>query len=133
MLRNSRGMTLIEIMIVLVILSSLGAILAQSVMGKLETARVRETKILIAEVQKALDLYNTDCGSYPQSLESLVKADPSCPSWGPEPYLKKIQKDAWNHDLIYENDNGTSIIRSLGKDGKEGGSGYAADIDNQIN
>src|SRR4051812_38426368 len=102
--RNEKGMTLLEIMIVLVILGGLIAILATQVQGRLKTAKIRQAKIQISEIGKALDMYFTDCNQYPsteEGLQALVQAPSTCSNWGPDPYLKKVQKDPWNGDFIY--------------------------------
>src|ERR1700733_3932119 len=104
-LRNQSGMTLVEIMIVLVILGSLGTVLVTQVKNSLAKSRVQQAKILISEVGKALDQFNTDCGFYPtsdQGLQALVTAPGggrTCSNWGPEPYLKRVPTDAWKHPL----------------------------------
>jgi general secretion pathway protein G len=132
-LKNEKGMTLLEIMIVLAILAGLIAVLAGQVNGQLKKARMKEAHIQIAEFGKALDLFYTDCGFYPstdQGLHALMEAPSNCSNWGPDPYLKKLGKDPWNHEYIYESSGGNYTIKSLGSDGKEGGSGDAADITN---
>lgn len=131
MIRNNKGMTLLEIMIVLVILGGLIAILATQVQGRLKKAKINQAKIQISEYGKALDMYFTDCNSYPTSdegLQALVQAPSSCSNWGPDPYLKKVNKDPWNKDFIYESTGNNYVLKSLGSDGREGGNGDAADI-----
>lgn len=126
--QTPKGMTLIEIMIVLAILGGLIAVLVTTVMGRFKAAKIREAKIQISEVSKALDMFYTDCNFYPKSLQSLVTADSDCANWGPDPYLKKMPKDPWGSTLVYELDNGSYVLKSLGADRREGGSGAAADI-----
>jgi general secretion pathway protein G len=131
MIRNNKGMTLLEIMIVLMILGSLAVILVNQVMGRLKTAKIRQAKIQISEYGKALDMYYTDCNSYPsneEGLNALMQAPASCTSWGPDPYLKKLNNDPWNHPFIYENTGNGYLLKSLGADGREGGTGENADI-----
>ncbi len=41
---------------------------------------------------------------------------------------KKSLKDPFNHDLIYELEGSEYTLKSLGKDGREGGSGNDKDI-----
>lgn len=129
-LSNQKGMTLIEILIVLGIIAGLATALMQGVFGNRDKAQVRETEIGMNKVVQALQLYNTDCGSFPSSLDGLIEQGSSdCQSWGPTPYLDKYPKDAWNTDLEYES-NGTGFtLRSLGKDKKPGGSELAKDIE----
>lgn len=133
-LNNSRGMTLIEILFVITILASLGAVLITKVVGAGRKAKVREAKIQIAEISKALDMYYTDCGHYPDSGVGLSALTPggesSCTNWGPEPYLKKLPKDPWGNDFTYALENGNYTLTSFGEDGKPGGTGYNADISN---
>lgn len=134
MIRNNKGMTLLEIMIVLVILGGLIGILAVSVQSRLKKAKVSQAKIQIAEYGKALDMYYTDCNRYPstdEGLQALREAPSSCSNWGPDPYLTKLSKDPWGADLIYESEGNAYKLMSLGSDHREGGSGDAADISNE--
>ena len=131
LIRDQKGMTLLEIMIVMVILGGLIAVLAGQVQGRLKQAKVRQAKIQISEYGKALDMYFTDCNGYPSSeegLNALMQAPSSCQNWGPDPYLKKLNKDPWNGDFIYESSGNNYVLRSLGSDKREGGTGDAADI-----
>ena len=134
MIRNNKGMTLLEIMIVLVILGGLIAILATQVQGRLKKAKINQAKIQISEYGKALDMYFTDCNSYPstdEGLGALVKAPSTCSNWGPDPYLKKVNKDPWGKEFLYESSGNNYLLKSLGSDGREGGSGDAADVSNE--
>ncbi len=127
-------MTLLEIMIVLVILGGLIAILAGQVQGRLKKAKINQARIQIAEYGKALDMFYTDCNSYPspeEGLNALMEAPGSCSNWGPDPYLKKLAKDPWGGEFIYESTGGNYVLRSLGSDKREGGSGDAADISSE--
>lgn len=127
-LRNARGMTLFEILIVLAIIGSLSAILLPMVNDRMKSANVKETKLAMGQVINSLNLYYTDCGHYPKTLDGLLKADPECSNWGPEPYMKKTPVDAWKHEYIYGLDGNQFTLKSLGADGKEGGEGYNKDI-----
>ncbi len=126
------GMTLIEILIVLAIVAGMGTLLFQGVFKNFFKSQVQETKIIMGKVTQALQLYYVDCGSYPSSLDGLIEnTGGECKSWGPEPYLDKYPQDAWKSDLIYEQTGSSYVIRSLGKDKKEGGSGLDADISSE--
>lgn len=127
-LRNSRGMTLIEILIVMAIIGTLMAVLLPNLMSRLDKSKVNSTKIAISQMVNALNLYYTDCGKYPSSLDGLSKADADCSNWGPEPYMKKLLKDGWNRDFSYSIEGNAYTIKSFGKDGREGGEGFDKDI-----
>lgn len=128
LLKNRKGMTLIEIMIVLAIIGSIAALLLPNITGQLDKSKVKETKIQMTQIVNALSMYYTDCGKYPESLEGLAKADANCSNWGPEPYYKKGLKDPFGQDFVYEIQGSEYSLKSLGKDKREGGSGYNKDI-----
>ncbi|UXR63860.1 type II secretion system major pseudopilin GspG [Bdellovibrio bacteriovorus] len=128
LLKNRKGMTLIEIMIVLAIIGGIAALLLPNITGQLDKSKAKEAKIQLTQIVNALSMYYTDCGKYPQSLEGLTKQDPNCSNWGPQPYYTKKLQDPFGHDLVYELDGGEYSLKSLGKDGREGGSGFDKDI-----
>ena len=134
-IRNTRGMTLIEIIIVVTILAALVAMLGNRVADARRKSQVKEARIQIGEIRKSLDLYFTDCSKYPTTEEGLAALLPggeqSCQNWGPEPYMNKMPKDPWNNPFQYFNDNGKVVIISYGEGGREGGSGYAKDISSE--
>ena len=115
--KDVRGFTLIELLVVLVILGLLAAIVVPTFTGKTEKARIQSTKTQIQMLGTALDLYNADVGSYPNSLEELISS--SAQNWD-GPYLKKskIPKDPWGNDYSYDVvDNGRSYrISSQGSE-----------------
>jgi general secretion pathway protein G len=90
------------------------SMLIGKIMDSYRKAQVKQTGIAIGQVVSQIQLYYTDCGHYPASLDNLVTADSSCSNWGPEPYLKKAPKDAWENDLIYEADGGNFKVKSTG-------------------
>lgn len=131
MIRNQKGMTLLEIMIVMVILGGLIAVLAGTVQNNLKKSKVKQAKIQISEYGKALDMYFTDCNQYPsteEGLGALMQAPSTCANWGPDPYLKKLNPDPWGNQFAYESQGQTYELKSLGADKRPDGSGYDADI-----
>lgn len=131
MIRNQKGMTLLEIMIVMVILGGLIAVLAGTVRDNLKKAKVKQAKIQISEYGKALDMYYTDCNQYPsteEGLQALMVAPSTCSNWGPDPYLKKLNPDPWATPFEYSSTGNDYELKSLGQDKKEGGSGYDLDL-----
>lgn len=137
---NSRGFTLLEILVVVFILSLLAAIVAPQFIGRTEDAKIAEAKVQIKNFETALKLFKLDNGYYPstgQGLDSLIEE----PSSGRTPanyreggYLeqKKIPSDPWGTPYIYisPGEEGDFDIISLGADGREGGEGNDADIKN---
>ena len=133
--KQSRGFSLMEIMIAVLIIASMATVLITNVTAQFNKSKVAQAKILLSQISQALDTFYRDCSFYPESeegLDALVFPLERCGAWGPEPYLKggKLPKDPWDNDLIYEYDDtsGAYEIFSLGKDRREGGEGYAADL-----
>ena len=135
--RNSQsGFTLIEIMVVVAIIAILGATVVPLIMDRPNEARVVRAKNDISSYASALELYRLDNFNYPsteQGLEALVtkpSGDPEPVNWNRNGYVKKLSKDPWGRDYIYESEDGNFEIISLGSDGTEGGEDFDADISN---
>lgn len=132
---NERGMTLIEIMIVMAIIGSLLAVLGTTAKTQWEKSKVSNAKIQIGELGKAIDAYSLDCNAPPPTLEALV-ANPGsdvCPNWGPNPYTKKKNlNDPWGTPFVYEAGGaGGYRILSYGADRKPDGDGNGKDLSNE--
>ena len=111
----SRGMTLIEIMIVVAIMGMLLGTVGVYAIGRLDKARITDSKVVIKNIEQALVHYQTDNAEQcPKTLDDLVT----------QKYLTKNPVDAWNHPLIYKcpgdhNKDGADLV-SKGKDNQEG-------------
>jgi len=111
----SRGMTLIEIMIVVAIMGMLIGTVGVYAIGRLEKAKITDTKVVIKSIEQALVHFQTDnTDSCPKTLQDLVT----------QKYLTKAPKDAWGQDLLYKcpgdhNKDGADIV-SKGKDKQDG-------------
>ena len=131
---RSRGFTLVEIMVVVVILGILASLIVPRVLGRTDEARAVAAKQDVAAVMQALKLYRLDNGRYPttdQGLQALLAKPQSQPvptNW--KQYLDKLPKDPWGNGYYYLNPGvrGEIDVFSLGADGQAGGSGADADI-----
>ena len=135
--RKTRGFTLIEIMVVVVILGILAALVVPNILGNVDTARITAARQDIKAIESALDMYRLDNFMYPttqQGLDALFTqpADPSIRNWRQGGYLKKLPKDPWGNPYQYLSPGTQSEVDiwSLGADGQPGGEGVAADIGN---
>lgn len=132
--RTSRGFTLIELMVVLVIIGVLAALIVPNVLERADDARVTAAKTDVGNLVQALKLYKLDNQRYPtsaQGLQALVAkptVDPVPANW--KPYLDKLPTDPWGGAYQYLNPGikGEVDVLSLGADGKPGGEGKDADI-----
>jgi general secretion pathway protein G len=102
--------------------------LAGTAAAKTES-KIENAKASAQHIEDALDMYFIDCHEFPPSLEWILKAPETCKFWGPDPYLEKIPTDPWGREWHYSRtDPHNFVLKSLGADGKEGGSGANADI-----
>lgn len=110
-----RGMTLIEIMVVVAIIGMLMGTVGVYAFGRLKKAKVTDTKMVIKSVEQALVHYQTDnTDACPKSLAELVS----------QKYLTKDPNDAWGQPLTFrcpgeKNRDGADIV-SRGEDKQEG-------------
>ncbi|OGW84394.1 MAG: type II secretion system protein GspG [Omnitrophica bacterium RIFCSPLOWO2_01_FULL_45_10] len=126
-INKNLGFTLIELMLVVIIISILGAMVIPRLAGRTEQARHAAAKADIeVNIGTALDLYELDNESYPtteEGLNALLVKPASAGNWR-GPYLKKRPIDPWGRPYDYKSP-GTDArdydLRSLGKDGVEGG------------
>jgi general secretion pathway protein G len=133
---RSKGFTLIELMVVLVILGVLAAMIAPKIMDRPDEARIVAARQDIATVIQALKMYRLDNIHYPtteQGLQALVTKPAISPipeNWKSGGYLEKLPKDPWGHAYVYLNPgrHGDIDVISLGTDGESGGEGKDADI-----
>lgn len=139
-MKNQKGFTLIEIMVVVIILGLLAGLVLPRILGQEEKAKVEATKVQIRSLEDALDAFKLDNGFYPatdQGLEALIRKPESgrVPAkWRDGGYLKpaRIPKDPWGKDFIYlspGNENREYDIISYGADNEPGGEGNNADIE----
>lgn len=125
-MRNKKGFTLIELMLVVIILGILVAMVVPRLVGRGEQARQQAAKADIhSNIALALDLYELDNGKYPGTLVDLLKdpGESKAPNWN-GPYLKRKAIDPWGREYSYKTPgqhNPDYDLYSLGSDGVEGG------------
>lgn len=129
---SETGLTLIEMMIVLVIIAIVSGLIVVNVMGRPDEARATRVKTDLKTLSGALAMYRLDNGDYPTSEQGL-KALFEKPATAPVPqawrsYVTEAPTDPWSNPYTYSNDGAGYTITSLGRDGKPGGEGVDADI-----
>lgn len=119
-LRGRRGMSMVEVMVVIAIIVTLMSIVGFTAMQYFEDSKVQTTLLQMTEVNKKVEIY-TLRNKVPSTADGLkaVYGDASIP------------KDSWGNDFVFlsPGPQGHKFdIVSYGADGAEGGTGNDADI-----
>jgi general secretion pathway protein G len=136
LLKSQNGLTLIEILIVVVILGVLASVIVAKVADSPDKARVTAAKADIATLVQALKMYRLDNTAYPtteQGLKALVQKPATAPvpaNWKTGGYLERLPNDPWGTPYQYLQPGrfGEIDVFSLGADKLPGGEGSGADI-----
>jgi general secretion pathway protein G len=137
---HSAGFTLVEIMIVIALMGFVMTFAARNISARWQEGKQKGSRILMREIQTALDDYYRACNSYPTTAQGGLRAliekptvAPECPNYDLNGYLKekKPPVDGWGNEFFYLNEDGTAkyTLKSFGADKKEGGEGYDKDLD----
>lgn len=135
---GSRGFTLIEVLVVVVILGILAAVVVPQIMDEPDRAKAVKAKHDVQALVTALNVYRLDNHHYPsteQGLQALVTApggEPPAPNYKEGGYIQSLPRDPWGQNYLYLNPGVHAAIDvySLGADGAPGGSGANADVGN---
>ena len=113
--RDEKGLTLVEIIIVLVILSVIMSFLASRLFKMGDQAKAELARTKMGSLKEPIYMYQMKINQLPADLKAADVEDPT---------------DGWGRPVQYKlMDNGRSYeLKSLGADGKEGGSGADEDI-----
>lgn len=121
LMRSRRGMSLVEVMVVIAIILTLMGIIGYGVISVWENSRVETTRLQMGRIVERVQIYTVKHKKPPTTGEGLaaVYGDEAVPvdSWGNEFTYVSPGPDGEDYDLI-----------SYGRDGVEGGTGNAADI-----
>jgi general secretion pathway protein G len=132
--KSERGITLIEMLVVVTIIALFAALVGPKMFGKADAARRTAARVQINNFSTALGAYKLDTGTFPateQGLQALRVRPENVPQWS-GPYLPQdIPMDPWGRPFQYKypGDHGDEPdVLSLGADGQPGGEGNDADI-----
>ena len=103
-----RGMTLIEIMIVIIIMAMIATGVSIAVMSQLDKSRVKDARMGACTIRSAVQLYLAENPNQCHTMDDLKDG-----------YIdkKKRSQDPWNQDYVIECDGDEPDVYSPGKDG----------------
>ena len=131
---GQRGVSLVELLVVIIILGLLAGLVGPRLFGRVGQSKQATARAQIELFGAALDQYRLDVGAYPPAavgLSALVQS-PNAANWN-GPYLKKnfVPLDPWGKPYQYKccpGEHGDYDIWTYGADGAPGGEGENADI-----
>ena|SRR6185437_7144185 len=119
--RRLRGMSLLEIMVVITLIGLVTAAIGVAVMNQLVRGQIETARNQANEIAKGVEMYRLAFGHYPTTSEGLqVVANPA----KGKPLIESLSKDPWGNDYVYtipgQKNPNKFDIRSKGPDGQEG-------------
>lgn len=121
--RWQRGMTLVEIMVVVVIISLVAGVVGVAVLNRLGEAQKKVAFTQLKQISDALELYKLSMRNYPstgEGLQALVS-----PKNNEKPFMATLPKDPWGNDYVYifpgSHNPGSFDLMSYGPDTVAGG------------
>ena len=128
--KQSKGFTLVEILIVIAIIATLATVAIGNLGGIFSGQQEKVASLFINQTTKlVLTSYKLDVGSYPtteQGIKALVQAPSGKEGKWKGPYIDELPEDPWGNPYQYrfpgtKNINKSSgyDIWSLGQDGVE--------------
>ena len=132
------GFTLVEMLVVIIVIAVLATLVAPNVFRHVDRARDTTARAQIELLAAAVESYRLDNDVFPTTEQGLAalrtqpSTDPRPRDWR-GPYLRReVPADPWGRPYLYRSPgvaNPTSYdLLTLGRDGREGGTGEDADI-----
>lgn len=128
--RRQRGMSLLELVVVIVLIGGVLAVVGSRMIGSKDRANFSLAKTQLQTLAGKIEQYELDVGALPEALEHLATAPGNAPNWL-GPYAKTSEfVDPWGRPIEYRRpgQNGPFELVSLGADGKPGGDSVDQDI-----
>lgn len=131
-MRNIKGFSLIELLVVLMILGLIAGLVVPNVLERGQDAKLKAAAAEVQRLSMAVDEYYLDNGRPPESLRNLLEEPSSASNWN-GPYIKESNlNDPWEnaYQYRYPGEHRSYDLWSHGADGTPGGTEDGADITN---
>lgn len=134
-LAKDAGVTLVEMMVVIVIIGLVTTVVVINVLPSMDTARIEKARADIHGIEQAMERYRLDYSRYPgmeHGLQALLEPPAREGAVAQEAYIRRLPNDPWGraYEYVIPGEHGAFDIYTLGADGQQGGEGVDADIGN---
>ena len=132
-LRSEKGLTLVELLVVIVLISLIAVVVGKNVIGQGDAAKAELNLVRMEKIKNLLGQYRLKYNAYPSKLDDLVNGNADLKKSG-KPFIAlavtEDLNDVWNFPYLYsqESDGRSFILSSYGSDGIEGGEGAKQDV-----
>lgn len=127
----SKGFSLIELLVVLLILGLIATLVLPNVIGRSEAAKWQTAQSQVDRLAAGVDTYYMDNNNLPRELRDLVHRPANAPAWT-GPYVREsLLNDPWDRPYNFRvpGESGRPFdIYSHGRNGSPGGEGPDRDI-----
>jgi general secretion pathway protein G len=130
---RERGMTLVEVLAVIVLIGLILTVVARGVTSRGNAAKAKLNELKMTKLKQSLENYQLEYNNYPGNLNDLVKQSSDNRDSGKlfTPYASPDDlKDVWGKEFQYrqENDGRSFALTSFGADGVAGGENDKQDL-----
>ncbi len=129
---SSKGFSLIELLVVLIILGLIAGLVVPNIMGRGEDAKSRTAVAEVQRLSMAVDEFYLDTGRAPRELRELINRPSNVSNWN-GPYVNASNlDDPWGNAYQFRapGEHRNVDIYTHGRDGQSGGEGPDRDIAN---
>lgn len=119
-MKNRKGMTLIEIMIVVTILGVILTLVGSRVYKQFARSKIKTTQLAMMQLKQALTEYQMDHYKYPDANDGLNALEGD--------YIERVPMDGWGHPFHYEIPGPQGQPFDVTSDGPDGQPGSGDDL-----
>ncbi len=128
-----KGLTLVEVIAVIILIGLVGGVLFKGIFAQSETAKAQTNVVKMQKLKSALSSYKLQFNKYPSSLQGLVKPSAETKKNGGlfTPFADEADlSDLWGTPYKYQVKGGgrSFSLTSLGADAAPGGEGADQDV-----
>ena len=132
-LKSQSGLTLVELLVVIVLISLIAVVVGKNVIGQGDAAKAELNMVKMEKVKNLLSQYRLKYNKFPGKIDDLIKGGEDASKSG-KPFFALAEEDdltdVWGFPLSYKVENGgrSFTLSSNGSDGIDGGEGAKQDV-----